>query len=78
MSIFQQQKKLLTFRSKLHCIKTVFIVLSGQGEALTIDPVKFYTSLYNVILKLSAGKNKIVTLNYGTLNYVTLKPHFWD
>lgn len=43
----------LTFRSKLHCIKTVFIVLSGQGESLSIDPIKFYASLYNIILQLN-------------------------
>lgn len=49
--------KRLTFRSKLHCIKTIFIVLSGQGEALTIDPMKFYTSLYNIVLQLSVAGN---------------------
>ena len=43
----------LSFRSKLHCIKTVFIVLSGQGESLSIDPIKFYASLYNIILQLN-------------------------
>jgi len=42
----------LNYKSKLHCIKTVFIVLSGQGEALTIDPLRFYTSLYNIILSI--------------------------
>ncbi|CAF0732006.1 unnamed protein product [Brachionus calyciflorus] len=47
----------LNFRSKLHCIKTIFIVLSGQGEALTIDPMKFYTSLYNILLQLSAASD---------------------
>jgi len=45
----------LTFRSKLHCIKTVFIVLSGQGESLSIDPIKFYASLYNIILQLNVA-----------------------
>ncbi|RNA30303.1 nucleolar complex 3 -like protein, partial [Brachionus plicatilis] len=45
----------LNFRSKLHCIKTIFVVLSGQGEALTIDPMKFYTSLYNILLQLNAS-----------------------
>lgn len=47
----------LSFRSKLHCIKTIFVVLSGQGEALTIDPMKFYTSLYNILLCLNASGN---------------------
>lgn len=45
----------LTFKSKLHCIKTVFVVLSGQGSALTIDPLRFYNSLYSIILKLDNG-----------------------
>jgi nucleolar complex protein 3 len=44
----------LTFKSQLHCIKTIFIVLSGQGEALTIDPLKFYSTLYNILLKFDA------------------------
>ena len=42
----------LNFRSKLHCIKTVFVVLSGRGESLTIDPMRFYNSLYNIILRI--------------------------
>lgn len=45
----------LSFRSKLHCIKTVFVVLSGRGEALTIDPMRFYNSLYNIILRLDVA-----------------------
>lgn len=47
----------LNFRSKLHCIKTVFIVLSGRGEALTIDPMRFYNSLYNIILRIDTTVN---------------------
>ena len=39
----------------MHCIKTVFIVLSGQGEALTIDPIKFYSSLYTILTQLNAA-----------------------
>jgi nucleolar complex protein 3 len=30
-------------------------VLSGQGEALTLDPMKFYTSLYNLLLNFDAA-----------------------
>lgn len=45
----------LSFRSKLHCIKTVFVVLSGRGEALMIDPMRFYNSLYNIILRLDVA-----------------------
>ena len=45
----------LSFRSKLHCIKTVFVVLSGRGEALTVDPMRFYGSLYNILLRLDVA-----------------------
>ena len=57
----------LTFRAKLHCVKTVFVVLSGQGEALTIDPLRFYTSLYNIILNLNAGLHFDPFENYLTI-----------
>lgn len=41
----------------MHCIQTVFAILSGQGEALNIDPARFYTHLYRNILCVNAGKN---------------------
>lgn len=47
----------LGYREKLHCIQTVFIVLSGQGEVLNIDPARFYTHLYQNILNVNAGKS---------------------
>lgn len=47
----------LGYREQLHCIQTVFAILSGQGEALNIDPARFYTHLYRNILSVNAGKN---------------------
>lgn len=47
----------LGYREQLHCIQTVFSILSGQGEALNIDAARFYTHLYRNILRVSAGKN---------------------
>lgn len=30
----------LGYREQLHCIQTIFIMLSGQGEAINIDPTR--------------------------------------
>lgn len=45
----------LTNRESLHCIQTVFTILSGQGDVLNIDPLNFYSQLYKLLLKLHAG-----------------------
>ncbi|KAK9530970.1 hypothetical protein VZT92_012441 [Zoarces viviparus] len=45
----------LTSRESLHCIQTVFTILSGQGEVLNIDPLTFYSQLYRMLLRLHAG-----------------------
>ncbi|XP_014661540.1 PREDICTED: nucleolar complex protein 3 homolog [Priapulus caudatus] len=45
----------LNHRQMLHCIQTVFNILSGQGESLNIDPLRFYTDIYNILFKLRAG-----------------------
>ena len=47
----------LGFREQLHCIQTVFTILSGQGSALNIDPYRFYSHLYKNLLNVHAGKN---------------------
>ncbi|XP_062271114.1 LOW QUALITY PROTEIN: nucleolar complex protein 3 homolog [Scomber scombrus] len=47
----------LTNRESLHCIQTVFIILSGQGDVLNIDPLTFYSHLYRMLLTLHAGKS---------------------
>ncbi|KAF4085340.1 hypothetical protein AMELA_G00116990, partial [Ameiurus melas] len=45
----------LSYRESLHCILTAFHILSGQGDVLNIDPLKFYSHLYKTLLTLHAG-----------------------
>ncbi|XP_010630369.1 nucleolar complex protein 3 homolog isoform X2 [Fukomys damarensis] len=45
----------LSDQESLHCVQTAFHILSGQGDALNIDPMKFYTHLYKTLFKLHAG-----------------------
>uniref|UniRef100_A0A7N8YQU9 Nucleolar complex protein 3 homolog n=1 Tax=Mastacembelus armatus TaxID=205130 RepID=A0A7N8YQU9_9TELE len=45
----------LTNRESLHCIQTVFTILSGQGDVLNIDPLNFYSQLYKMLPRLHAG-----------------------
>ncbi|KAJ1531012.1 hypothetical protein ONE63_005844 [Megalurothrips usitatus] len=45
----------LKYRDQLHIVQTVFTILSGQGEMLTIDPRRFYTYLYRNMLNIHAG-----------------------
>uniref|UniRef100_A0A336M7G6 Nucleolar complex protein 3 homolog n=2 Tax=Culicoides sonorensis TaxID=179676 RepID=A0A336M7G6_CULSO len=47
----------LGYREQLHCVQTVFTILSGQGEVLNIDPARFYSHLYKNLLEVHAGKN---------------------
>uniref|UniRef100_A0A673N1Z9 Nucleolar complex protein 3 homolog n=1 Tax=Sinocyclocheilus rhinocerous TaxID=307959 RepID=A0A673N1Z9_9TELE len=46
----------LMYRESLHCILTSFHILSGQGDVLNIDPLKFYNHLYKTLLTLHAGE----------------------
>lgn len=46
----------LNVREQLYCVKTVFIILSGQGDVLNIDPLHFYSHLYRIMLNIHAGK----------------------
>ncbi|XP_047925274.1 nucleolar complex protein 3 homolog [Anser cygnoides] len=45
----------LSYRESLHCILSAFHILSGQGDVLNIDPMKFYTHLYKTLFSLHAG-----------------------
>nr|XP_042119054.1 nucleolar complex protein 3 homolog [Peromyscus maniculatus bairdii] len=45
----------LSYQESLHCVQTAFHILSGQGDVLNIDPMKFYTHLYKTLFKLHAG-----------------------
>ncbi|KAL1493764.1 hypothetical protein ABEB36_009457 [Hypothenemus hampei] len=47
----------LGYKEQLHCIQTIFILLSGQGEAVNIDPTRFYVNLYRDLLTTHAGRN---------------------
>lgn len=64
----------LGYREQLHCIQTVFTILSGQGESLNIDPLRFYTHLYRNLLIVNAGKNHDdLLIILRTLNEVLIK-----
>ena len=54
-SVFQEllEGGTLSYRDTLLATGTVFKILSGQGEALNIDPASFYTQLYSSLLSLS-------------------------
>ena len=52
LHVFQE----LTYRESLHCVKTAFVILSGQGAALNIDPQRFYSNLYHNMLGLHGGQ----------------------
>lgn len=49
----------LATRHQLLCVQTVFTILSGQGEFLTIDPSSFYAHLYRNLLPINAGKMEL-------------------
>ncbi|XP_030373874.1 nucleolar complex protein 3 homolog [Scaptodrosophila lebanonensis] len=55
--ILEEQEEELGYREQLHCIQTIFVILSGQGEVLNIDPIRFYQHFYRNMLVVNAGKN---------------------
>ncbi|KAE9413222.1 hypothetical protein Angca_004633, partial [Angiostrongylus cantonensis] len=42
----------LRLLDRLYCINTVFIILSGDGQLLNIDPSRFYRTIYRLINQL--------------------------
>ncbi|XP_076678700.1 nucleolar complex protein 3 isoform X2 [Andrena cerasifolii] len=50
-----------SLRDQLHCIQCVFIILSGQGSALNLDPYRFYVHLYKNLLNIHCGKTQSET-----------------
>ncbi|VDK18354.1 unnamed protein product [Anisakis simplex] len=42
----QQHMKVL---DSLHCIHAVFVILSGEGSAINVDPYRFYKSIYRIM-----------------------------
>ncbi|XP_068153328.1 nucleolar complex protein 3 [Drosophila tropicalis] len=64
----------LGYREQLHCIQTIFVILSGQGEVLNIDPIRFYQHFYRNMLVVNAGKNhEDFTIILRTLDEVLVK-----
>merc|ERR1712025_179488 len=55
ISVFQDllEGGTLSYRDTLLATGTVFRILSGQGEALNIDPTSFYSHLYSSLMSLS-------------------------
>lgn len=47
----------LGLRERLHCISTVFTILSGHGSSLNIDPRRFYSYLYKDLFAFAQTKN---------------------
>ncbi|KAF6020207.1 NOC3L [Bugula neritina] len=50
------QLEILNIADVLNITRTAFTILSGQGEALNIDPQRFYTQLYKVLPQLATGE----------------------
>ncbi|KAJ1368005.1 hypothetical protein KIN20_029050 [Parelaphostrongylus tenuis] len=42
----------LSLVDRLHCINTVFVILSGDGQLLNIDPSRFYRTIYRLLNQL--------------------------
>ncbi|XP_043652013.1 nucleolar complex protein 3 homolog [Drosophila teissieri] len=64
----------LGYRERLHCVQTIFVILSGQGEVLNIDPIRFYQHFYRNMLAVQAGKNHDdFTIILRTLDEVLVK-----
>ncbi|EDW38133.1 GL12190 [Drosophila persimilis] len=71
--ILEEQDE-LGYRERLHCIQTIFVILSGQGEVLNIDPIRFYQHFYRNMLAVQAGKNHDdFTIILRTLDEVLVK-----
>ncbi|XP_017049138.1 nucleolar complex protein 3 homolog [Drosophila ficusphila] len=71
--ILEDQEE-LGYRERLHCVQTIFVILSGQGEVLNIDPIRFYQHFYRNMLAVQAGKNHDdFTIILKTLDEVLVK-----
>ena len=57
MYLFQ----ILSLSDVLNITQTAFTILSGQGEALNIDPQHFYTHLYRVLPQLNSGNIPLIS-----------------
>jgi len=50
------ERKQLKTSDSLLCVRTVCVILSGEGKVLNIDPLNFYRSLYNMIPLITKQK----------------------
>ena len=50
--------KRLDTHQTLHCLQTVFTILSGEGKALNIDFQRFYSELYVTLLSIDGNTDK--------------------
>ncbi|XP_057663387.1 nucleolar complex protein 3 homolog [Diorhabda carinulata] len=65
----------LGYREHLHCIQTVFAILGGQGEALNLDPLRFYNGLYKELLNInvSSKNSENILILIRTLSEALIK-----
>ncbi|XP_058058231.1 nucleolar complex protein 3 homolog [Anopheles bellator] len=64
----------LGYREQLHCIQTVFVILTGRGEVLNVDPARFYSHFYKNLLYVNAGRNhQDMETILNTLNIILFK-----
>lgn len=76
IAVFQQliNSGTLGYRDTLLATSTVFTILSGQGEALNIDPMSFYGHLYSTIFQMDAVRmTKEVPLALSVLHVMLVK-----
>uniref|UniRef100_A0A1I7X0H8 CBF domain-containing protein n=1 Tax=Heterorhabditis bacteriophora TaxID=37862 RepID=A0A1I7X0H8_HETBA len=50
-------KQHLNILDQLHCVNTVFVILSGDGQLLNVDPSRFYRSIYRLLSNLPFERN---------------------
>ncbi|EPB79894.1 hypothetical protein ANCCEY_00960 [Ancylostoma ceylanicum] len=46
----------LRLLDQLYCVNTVFVILSGEGQLLNVDPSRFYRSVYRLLNQLPFEK----------------------
>jgi len=51
-----EQQHLRTL-DQLNCIHTVFVILSGDGRALNIDPCNFYRAIYRILPRIAVERD---------------------
>ncbi|RCN52837.1 nucleolar complex-associated protein [Ancylostoma caninum] len=49
-------KEHLRLLDQLYCVNTVFVILSGEGQLLNVDPSRFYRSVYRLLNQLPFEK----------------------